>query len=106
MLLGSSQRQTGFKNTTIDGDNIYDVELVAKAKYIYSIQEITIWYWQKQILQHTIIVLTCTILHPRLDGAEITDIQDVPKSVCNKIQGKKAIQRYTICLTDTDYDYI
>ena len=61
---------------------------------------------KQQPLQQNIIVPTLTILHPRLDVVGITDIQDTPKNVCNMIQETKSIQRHTICLTDTDYDYI
>ena len=37
---------------------------------------------------------------------EKTDVQDTPKSVCTRIQAKKAIQRPPICLKDAGYDYI
>ena len=36
----------------------------------------------------------------------MTDVQDITKSVCNSIQGEKAIQRHPLFLTDYDYDYI
>ena len=55
------------RNTTIDGQVIYDGELVVKAQYIFSMQENPNWYCKKQPLQQTIIVPTCTILHPRLE---------------------------------------
>ena len=58
-------------NTTIDGQVIYADELVVKAKYIFSMQENTNWYWKKQPLQQTIIVPTHTIIHPRLDSITI-----------------------------------
>ena len=47
-------------------------------------------------------VPTRTILHPRLDVVGKTDVQDIPKNVCNRIQLKKSIQRHPICLTDVD----
>ena len=45
------------------------------------------------------------IIHPRLDVVGITDVQDILKSVCNRIQAKQIIQRHPIFLTDYDYDY-
>ena len=47
------------------------------------------WYWEKQPLQHTIIVTTHTIIHPRLDVVGIIYVKDIPKNVCNRIQFKK-----------------
>ena len=69
-------------------------------------QESTNWYWKQQPLQHNIIFPTRTILHPGLDFATIRYVQDIPKTVCNRIQVEKSIQRHPICMTDTDYDYI
>ena len=56
-------------------------------------------------LQQNIIVPTRTIIHPCLDVVRITDVQDIPNTVCNSIQ-EKSIQRNPIIMTDTDYDYI
>ena len=64
------------------------------------------WYWKEQSLQQNIIVSTCTILHPCLDVFIITDVQDIPKTVCNSIQERKSIQGHPIFMTDADYDYI
>ena len=52
------------------------------------------------------IVPTCTILHTCLDVVRITDVQDISKTVCNRIQAKKCIQKNPIFITDTNYDYI
>ena len=49
---------------------------------------------------------TRTILHPQLEGGAITDFHSIPTSICSRTQGKKAISRQPICLTDPDYDYI
>ena len=94
------------KNTQIEGQIISAGELVVKSQYICSVQENTNWYWKQQSLQHNIIVTTCTILHPCLDVIIITDVQDIPNTVCNSNQAKKAIQRHLICMADSDYDYI
>ena len=68
--------------------------------------ENTNWHWKQQSPQQNIIVPTCKILHPCLDVVIITDIQDIPKTFCNRIQAKKAIKRHPICITDADYDSI
>ena len=49
---------------------------------------------------------TCTILHPQLYITVITDIHEIPKSVCNRTQAKQSISRHHICLTDSNLDYI
>ena len=49
---------------------------------------------------------TRTILHPQLEGDAITDFRLIPTSICSRTQGKKAISRQPICLTDADYNYI
>ena len=49
---------------------------------------------------------THTILHTRLEVISVTDFHAIPKSVYNRTQAKKAIPRHTLCLTDSDYDYI
>ena len=69
-------------------------------------QENTNWYWKKQPLKQTIIVPTRTIIDPRLDVITIIYVQDIPMNICNMIQAKKYIQRHTIIMTDSDYDYI
>ena len=69
-------------------------------------QENTNFYWKLQTLQHTIIVPTRKILHPRLDVIIIRYVQDIPKNICSSIQAKKSIQTHPIIMTDADYDYI
>ena len=49
-------------------------------------QESTSWYWEQHPEQQAIIVPKLTILHLRLAVFVITDVQDTPKSVCNRIQ--------------------
>ena len=36
----------------------------------------------------------------------MSDIQDIPKTVCKNIQAKQFIQRHPIFLTDVDYEYM
>ena len=72
-------------NTQIYGQVIYAGELVVKTQYIFSIQENSNCYWKQQSLQQNIIVPTRTIIHPCLGVVIITDIQDIPKTVCNRI---------------------
>ena len=62
-----SEAYTEQNNTTIDGQAISAGELVVKSRYLFSMQENTNWYWKQQPLQHTTIVLTRTLIHPRLD---------------------------------------
>ena len=93
-------------NTKFDGTNISTCELVVKAKYLCSMQENTNWYWKQQTLQQNIIVPTHTIIHPCIDVFIMKNVQDTPKTVCNRIQAKISKQRHPICLTDADYDYI
>ena len=78
--------------------------MVVKAQYLCSMQVNTNWYRYQHHQNHVIIVPTRTILHPRLDVTKITDIHDIPKSVCNREQAEKFISIYPICLTDSD-DY-
>ena len=73
-------------NTTIDRQVISAGDLVVKAQYHCFVLEKTNWYWKEQPLQHTIMVPTCTILHPRLDVITIRYVQDIHKNFCNRIQ--------------------
>ena len=66
----------------------------------------TSWYWNQQSKHHVITVPTRTILHPQLEGDEITDFHLIPTSICSRTQAKKSISRQPICLTHADYDYI
>ena len=101
-----SEAYTLQNNTIIDIQIIYTGGLVVKAKYLCSMQENSYFYWKQQLLQYNIICPTCIIIHPCLDVFIITDIKDIPKTVCNRIQAKTFIQRHHICMTDADYDYI
>ena len=80
-------------------------ELVAKAQYFCSIKYSTNWYWGEHPLQQAIIFPTRTIIHPHLDVVGITGVQDIPKSVCNRIQAKIHTKTYYF-LKDVDYDSI
>ena len=61
---------------------------------------------ETKVAVNNIAVPTLTILHPFLDVVRITYFQDIPNTVCNRIQAKKSIQRHTICMIDYNYDYI
>ena len=80
--------------------------MVAKAQYLSSIQIYTNWYWNQQPKHHVITVPTRTIIHPQPEVNAITDFHAIPTIICYRTQGKKAISRHPICLTDSDYDYI
>ena len=54
-------------------------------------QESTEYFWDQPPQQKVITVLTCTILHQRLDVIVITYIHDIPKNVCNRTQAEKYI---------------
>ena len=63
-------------------------------------------YWEQSIQHDNIFVSqthNCTAMigcHHCQKGRKIS------KSVCNKYQSHKAIQRSPICLTDSDHDFI
>ena len=99
-----SEAYTLHYNTTIGVNVISSGELVIKAQYIFSMQENTNWYWEKQPLEQTIIVPTRTILHSRLDVITIRYVKDIPNNLCNSIQ-EKIIQRHPLIMTDADYIY-
>ena len=69
-------------------------------------QENTNWYWKEQSLQHNIIVPTHRVIHPCLDVVRITDVKEISRTVCNRTQVRKSIQRHPIFITYSDYDYI
>ena len=75
-------------NTTIYEQVISDGELAVKSQYICSMQGNTNWYWKQKTQQHTIIVPTHAILHPRLDVIIIRYVQDIPKNICSRNQSK------------------
>ena len=93
-------------NTTIYGQILNAGELIVKAQYLCSIQVDTNWYWNQQLKQHVITVPTLIILYLQHEFNEVTDFHAIPKSVCTSTQAKKEISRHTLCLTDSDYDYI
>ena len=86
-----------------DGQTCTAGELVVKAQYINFMQENTKWYRGQKPQQKNIIVPTRTIVHPCLDVTTITKEKNT-KSVFNKNQEHKAIQRSTIYLTKSDHD--
>ena len=88
VIIFISEAYTLQNNTTIDREIITTGELVVKVQYLCSIPDSNNWYWEQHPQKHAIIVPTRTILHPRLDVVGITDVQDTPKSVCNRIQAK------------------
>ena len=79
-------------STTIDGKIITAVNLVVKAQFLCSVQEIANCFWY-QHPQHQVITLpTGTILHPLLDVTAIIDIHEISKIVCNRTQAKNLYQ--------------
>ena len=36
----------------------------------------------------------------------VTSVKYIPKSLCNRNQARKDLQKYTICLTNYDHDFI
>ena len=73
-------------NTTIDEQMMTVGELVVKSQYTFSMQERTNWFWHQHPQHQVITVPSCTTLHSLLDIIAITDIQDIPKRVCNRTQ--------------------
>ena len=80
--------------------------MVVKAQYICSLQVDTNLYWNQQPKQNFITVPTRTILHPQLEVNAVTDFHLITTRVCTRTQAKKSISIQSICLTDSDYDYI
>ena len=56
--------------------------------------------------KNNIIVTTHTILNPCLDVMTVNELKQIPNIVCNRNQARKSIQRRTICLIESDNDYI
>ena len=69
-------------------------------------QDNTKWYWEQSPQQNNIIFPTHTFMNPCLDVMTVTEVKQKPKNLCKKNQPHKAIQRRTICLTESDHDYI
>ena len=61
---------------------------------------------KKLSLKQTIIVPTCTIIHPSLDVIIIRYVQDIPNNLCSRNRSKNVIQIHPIIMTDADYDSI
>ena len=70
-----SYTYTQQNSTTIYRQVIYAGKLVVKAQYLFPMHENTNWYWKQQPLQHTIILPTRTITHPRFEGIIIRYVQ-------------------------------
>ena len=77
--------------------------LVFKAQYMDCMKYSTKWYWEQTQQQNNILVPTRTILHPCLDIMVVTEVKEIPNSLCNRNQAHKSIQRHSICLTDSDH---
>ena len=99
-----SEAHTLQDDTTCAGQTISSGELVVKTQYISCIQEKTNWYWDQKKQQQVIIFPTWTIVHPCIGVVELKDVHDIPKSICNRNQTKKALGKHLICLTDSDYN--
>ena len=80
--------------------------MVVKAQYICYVQVDNNWYWNQQTKQHVITATKCTMLNTQLEVNAVTYFHAIPKSVCTRKQAKNTISRQSICLTDSDYDYI
>ena len=77
-------------------------ELVVKSQYIKCMKSNTKWYWEQKPQYKNIIVNT-----PAMLGCHHHHwSKKMPKIICNKNQARKAIQMSTICLTDSDHDFI
>ena len=106
VIMFTSKAYTLQDNTTIYGKIITAGKLAVKAQYFCFMQVDTNWYWGTHPQQRVITVPTYTIIHPQLEVNSTTYFHEIPKSVCNRTQAKKAISRHPICLTDSYYDYI
>ena len=90
----TSEAYTIKDNTTSDRQIINYDELFVKVQYLCSMKESTNWFWHQHPQQEVITVPTRTLLYPRIDVTEITDIYDKSKSVCNRTQEKKPYQDF------------
>ena len=89
-----------------DGKISTAVELFVKAQYMYCMQDNIHWYWEQKSQHNNIIFTTLTIANPFLYIVTITKVTKIPKSVCNKNEARKDIQKTPICLTDSDRYFI
>ena len=83
-----------------------DGELVVKSHCVNNIQYNTKCYWEKSQQQNNTIPPKFTIVHLCLNLIPVTEVNQIPKSVCNRNQKRKALQMYYICLTDSDHNCI
>ena len=93
VIMFTSGAYTLQENSKSNGQIITAGELVVNAKYLCSMQVDTNWYWNQKSKHHVITMPTHTILHPQLEGDEITDFHAIPTSICSRTQAKKAISR-------------
>ena len=56
--------------------------------------------------QQLIIVTTEYNAYPCVSIILLKDVNVIIRSACNRNQEKQALKIHTICLTDSDYDYI
>ena len=56
-------------------------ELIAKVEYISIKRSNTNWYWQQIGTEASVIIETCTIVHPCLYISTIKDDADTPRSL-------------------------
>ena len=80
--------------------------MVIIANYIRCMQENKICYWEGENNQQLIFFPTHTIVHTCLDVFVAKYGHDITISAFNINQTRKDLQRYLICLTDSDNDYI
>ena len=101
-----SEEYTLRYDTTCDRQIISAGELVVKVQYLSCVKEKTYCYWGQKRHQQSIIAPTRTLLHPFLDVLAGKYFHGIPKSICNIKQSKQALQKHTICLTNSYHDYI
>ena len=45
-------------------------------------------------------------MHPCLDVITVANVEQIPNNLCNRNQSRKALQRRSIRITDSDHDFI
>ena len=63
-------------------------------------------YFQQLRTEDSVIISTHTIFHPCLDVSAIKEVEDIPRSLCNKKQAQKSVKRHPISIYDADQDYV
>ena len=81
-------------------------ELVLKSQYTECMKYYTKWYQEKSQQQKSIIVPTRKNVHPCLYVIAVTEAKQITKSVCNRNQASRDLQRRHIKITDSDHDFI